>query len=53
MNNCSNLYFLSTLACKLAECLNEDELSILSSDLVLLGDMLENISARQSACKEE
>lgn len=52
MNNCSNLYFLSTLACKLAECLSEEELTVLSADLVVLGDMLVNITARQNACKD-
>lgn len=51
MSNCSNLYFLSTLACKLSECLDEDELSILSADLMTLGDMLESILARQDACR--
>lgn len=48
MNNCTNLYLLSTIACKLAECLNTDELNILSADLQVLGDMLSSISARQS-----
>lgn len=53
MNCCSNLYFLSSLACKLSECLDEDELSVLSADLVALGDMLESILARQAACKDD
>ncbi|MGN0299692.1 MAG: DUF6774 domain-containing protein [Lachnospiraceae bacterium] len=52
MNHCSNLYLLSTLACKLAECLSEDELAVLSADLMTLGDMLASIIARQSACKD-
>jgi hypothetical protein len=53
MNNCcSNLYFLSSLACKLSECLNEDELTILAADLMTLSDMLASIMARQS-CDEE
>lgn len=52
MSNCSNLYFLSTLACTLSECLDEDELSILSADLVALGDMLESILARQDVCRD-
>lgn len=53
MNNCSNLYFLSTIACKLAECLNEKELARLSADLVVLSDMLANILAHQAACDED
>lgn len=48
MNNCTNLYVLSTLACQLAKCLNTDELNILSADLQTLGEMLESILARQT-----
>ena len=45
MKNCSNLFYLSTIACKLGECLSEEELARLSADLVVLGDMLANIIA--------
>lgn len=48
MNNCTNLYILSTIACQLAKCLDADELNILSADLQVLGDMLSAIAARQS-----
>lgn len=51
--NCSNLYFLSTLACQLSECLKEEELEILSSDLKTLGYMIESLIARQPACHDE
>ena len=51
MNNCSNLFYLSAVACKLSECLTEDELSKLSSDLVVLSDMLANIIAHQNFCE--
>ncbi len=47
MDNCSNLFYLSAIACKLAECLSSDELSVLSADLVVLSDMLANIIAHQ------
>ena len=47
MKNCCNLYFLSTVACQLADCLSKDELATLSADLVLLGDMLANILAQE------
>lgn len=47
MNNCSNLFYLSSIACKLSECLSEKELASLSADLVVLGDMLANIIAHQ------
>lgn len=50
--NCSNLFFLSTIACQLSECLSEDELAVLSADLVTLGDMLASIIVRQEACKD-
>lgn len=53
MNNCNDLYLLSTIACKLAECLTQDELSILATDLTALGDMLQVILARQAACSKE
>ena len=52
MTNCTNLFYLSTLAYKLAECLSEEELAVLSADLVVLGDMLGNILARQAACSK-
>ena len=53
MKNCSNLYYLSTIACKLSECLSEEELAVLSADLVALGDMLANILSHQALLIEE
>ena len=52
-NNCTNLYFLSTIACQLSECLSEKELEILSSDLTALGYMIESMIAHQSACEDD
>jgi hypothetical protein len=49
MNSCTNLYFLSTLACQLAQCLDEAELEILSADLTTLADMLASILVRGSS----
>lgn len=51
MENCSNLFYLSAVACKLSECLSEKELAALSADLVVLSDMLANILAHQEACE--
>lgn len=51
MNSCSNLYFLSTVACQLSECLSEEQLSVLAADLVVLSDMIANIVARNTLCK--
>lgn len=47
MNNCTDLFILSAIACKLTECLSEDELSVLSANLMALGDMLEVVLARK------
>lgn len=53
MKNCCNLYFLSTIACQLAECLSKEETAALSGDLVVLGDMLANILAREVLCESQ
>lgn len=52
-NNCTNLYLLSTIACQLAECLDETELEILSTDLTTLGYMIESLLAHRSVCMDE
>ena len=53
LNNCSNLYLLSTIACSLSKCLDEDELEILAADLTALGYLIESLLAHQSVCKKE
>ena len=53
MKNCCNLYFLSTIACQLAECMSTEELAALSTDLVLLGDMLANLLAQEAVCEAQ
>lgn len=50
MNNCTNLFVLSAIANQLAECLDKDDLAVLSANLVVLSDMLANILARQEVC---
>lgn len=52
MKHCSNLYFLSTVACQLSECLTQDEIELLAANLKALGEMLEVISVQQTICKE-
>lgn len=52
-NNCTNLYLLSTIACQLAECLDEKELELLAADLTTLGYMITSLLARQAVCKDE
>ena len=51
MVNCQNLYVLSTIACKLAECIPEEELEVLAADLSTLGGMLSGILARKALCE--
>ena len=53
MNNCSNLFYLSAIACKLSDCLSEKELAALSADLVVLSDMLANILAQNNLCDND
>ena len=53
MNDCVDLYFLSTIACKLSECLSDDELSIMAASLTARGDMLAVITARRDSCKDK
>ena len=53
MKNCSNLIFLSTLACRLADCLSDEAVAILSADLVVLSDMLANINTRKGSCEKK
>lgn len=47
MNGCPDLFLLSVIACKLSECLSENELSIVAASLTALGDMLEVIAAHR------
>lgn len=53
MNNCSNLFVLSAIACKLSECLSDDELGVLATDLNTLGDMLQGIIANNAVNKNQ
>ncbi len=51
MNHCSGLYFLSTIACQLSECLTKEELELLAANLRALGEMLEVISVQNTICE--
>ena len=55
MDNCNDLFILSTIACKISDCLSDDELSILAINLTALGDMLQAVLTkrivRNSACQ--
>ena len=53
MNNCPDLYLLSTIAYKLAECTPKNEdLALLAASLTTLGDMLAVILAHRDADQE-
>lgn len=52
MNGCIDLYVLSAVACKLNECLDTDQLNMLSANLQTLGDML-SVLALQKSAKEQ
>ncbi|MGN0162868.1 MAG: hypothetical protein ACI4EA_04695 [Candidatus Ornithomonoglobus sp.] len=53
MNGCTDLFALSAIACKLSECLDENELAVLSASLMALADMLEVILARRDSRKAD
>lgn len=50
-NHCSELYFLSTIACQLSSCLTKEELELLAAQLKALGELLEVLSIQQSSCE--
>lgn len=50
MNHCKNLYYLSSVACMLTECLDKTELEILAADLRTLGEMIDSTLMRQAQC---
>lgn len=53
MRNCLDLYFLSTIACKLPECLSKEELAVLAASLRALGEMLEVILTCEESCQNK
>jgi len=48
MSYCCDVLLISTLACQIADCLDDDELSLLAADTVLLSDALNAIAVRRS-----
>ncbi|PJJ27850.1 DUF6774 domain-containing protein [Lacrimispora celerecrescens] len=50
MSYCCDVLFISALACQIADCLNDDELSLLAADTLLLSDSLNAIAVRRSIC---
>ncbi len=50
MNHCKNLYYLSSIVCMLTEHFTEDELELLSTDLLTLGEMIDSVLTRRQHC---
>ena len=53
MKGCTDLYLLSTIACKMADCLTDDELAILAINLTALGDLLQVALTKRTICEKE
>ena len=51
MENCTDLFILSSIACKISECLTDDELALLAVNLTTLADMLQTTLTRRTVCK--
>lgn len=51
MKYCCDLAFLSTLACQIAECVDDDMLELYAASITTLGDMLAVIATRKSICE--
>lgn len=51
MNECTDLYVLSAIACELSKCLSEEELALLAIKLTTLGDLLGVVATKQAVCK--
>ncbi len=52
MNICTDILMISTLACRIAECLDDNELALLAADTVLLSDALNAIAVRRAILKQ-
>ena len=51
---CSDIYFLSTIACQIAEYTPDNkELIVLATSLTALGDMLSVIATKRDVCTSE
>ncbi|WP_312106344.1 DUF6774 domain-containing protein [Lachnoclostridium sp.] len=52
MNGCTDILLISTIACRIAECLDDNELALLAADLLLLSDSLNAIAVRRAICND-
>ena len=50
MKCCVDLYTLSTIACKLTDCLSPEEAAFLATELTTLGDMITVLLAKEVLC---
>lgn len=52
MSSCTDILLISSVACRIAECLDDNELALLAADLLLLSDALNAIAVRRAVCKD-
>ena len=53
MNECSSAIGITAIACQLMKCMEPDELSVLSADLVQLADTLTAMLTRSEVCQNK
>lgn len=53
MDECELVLFISTIACTIAKCYDDDELALLGSMFSQLGDSLATIAARRDLCNKD
>ncbi|ABX40741.1 DUF6774 domain-containing protein [Lachnoclostridium phytofermentans] len=52
MSSCTDILLISSVACRIAECLDDNELALLAADLLFLSDALNAIAVRRAVCKD-
>ena len=53
MNECNSAFSITAIACQLFKCMDADELSLLSADLMQLADTLVAMLARNNFCQNK
>lgn len=53
LDECELVLLISGLACGIAKCVSDEELSLLASIFVQLGDSLETIATKREICNKK
>lgn len=53
MESCELAFTVTALACAIAKCCSEDELSVIAAAISQLGDTLATIIAQEAVCAED